>query len=124
MKTAKTKPDTFRRSPCPVANTLELVGDQWSLLVIRDILHGKHTYGELLDSPEKIPTSTLADRLKRLENAGILVKSAYQEHPMRYAYSLSAKGAALGEILLAFVDWGTKYIPGTQTLKSFEGRHD
>lgn len=120
MKTAKTKADTFRRSPCPIANALELVGDQWSLLVIRDILLGKHTYGELLDSPEKIPTSTLADRLKRLEDAGILVKAAYQERPMRYAYSLSAKGAALGEILLALVNWGTKYIPGTQTLKSFE----
>lgn len=124
MKMGKAKPDAFRRSPCPVANTLELVGDQWSLLVIRDILHGRHTYGELLDSPEKIPTSTLADRLKRLENAGILVKAAYQERPTRYAYSLSAKGAALGEILLAFVNWGTQYIPGTQTLKSVkDGRN-
>lgn len=72
----------------------------------------------------KIPTSTLADRLKRLENAGILVKSAYQERPTRYAYSLSTKGEALGEILLALVNWGTKYIPGTQTLKSFEERRN
>jgi DNA-binding HxlR family transcriptional regulator len=114
------KPPAFERSACPVANALELVGDQWSLLVIRDILHGKRTYNELLDSPERIPTSTLANRLKRLEHAGILERSAYQERPTRYTYALTAKGVELGEILLAFVRWGKKHIPGTRTLKSFK----
>jgi DNA-binding HxlR family transcriptional regulator len=121
MKSDKNELPAFPRSPCPVANALELVGDQWSLLVIRDLLHGKRTYGELLDSPEKIPTSTLANRLKRLEDAGIVARAAYQENPPRYAYSLSAKGADLGEILLAFVRWGKRYIPGTKTLKPLKG---
>jgi DNA-binding HxlR family transcriptional regulator len=111
------KPDGFRRSPCPVANTLDVVGDKWSLLVIRDMLHGKRTYGELLDSPEGIPTNMLADRLKRLEEAGIIVSSVYQERPVRYAYALSEKGMALGDVLLALLHWGKRHIPGTHTLK-------
>jgi len=107
----------FRRSSCAIANTLDLVGDKWSLLVIRDMLHGKKTYGELLDSPEGIPTNILADRLKRLEEAGVIVSAAYQERPVRYAYTLSEKGTALGDILLGLVRWGKTHIPGTRTLK-------
>ena len=105
-----------QRSPCAIACTLDLVGDKWSLLVIRDLLHGKRTYGELLDSPEGIPTNILADRLKRLEDAGVIVSAPYQDRPVRYAYSLSDKGEAFGEVLLAIVRWGKKYIPGTRTL--------
>lgn len=111
------KPDAFRRSRCPIASTLDVVGDKWSLLVIRDLLRGKRTYGELADSPEGIPTNILAERLRRLEDAGIVVTSVYQERPVRYAYALSEKGLALGDVLLAFVRWGKKHIPGTQTLK-------
>lgn len=117
MKTRVAKPGAFRRSSCAIANTLDLVGDKWSLLVIRDMLHGKKTYGELLASPEGIPTNILADRLKRLEEAGIISSAAYQERPPRYAYTLTGKGAALGDILLALVRWGKAYIPGTRTLK-------
>jgi len=116
MKT-KTKQDTkFRRSSCAVANTLDLVGDKWTLLIIRDMRFGKRTYGELADSPERIPTNILADRLKRLEEAGIIVRSAYQDRPARYAYTLSEKGKDLGELLLALVRWGKKHIPGVKTL--------
>jgi DNA-binding HxlR family transcriptional regulator len=106
----------FPRSRCPVANTLDLVGDKWSLLVIRDMRHGKRTYGELADSPEGIPTNILADRLKRLEDAGIITSALYQERPARYAYELTPKGAELGEVLLALVRWGKRHIPGTRTL--------
>jgi DNA-binding HxlR family transcriptional regulator len=105
-----------RRSQCAIACTLDLVGDRWSLLVVRDLLHGKSTYGELLESPEGIPTNILADRLKRLEEAGVIERAAYQDRPVRYAYALSDKGAALGEVLLAIVRWGKKHIPGTRTL--------
>ena len=97
------KAATFLRSRCAVANTLDLVGDKWSLLVVRDMLHGKRTYGQLLDSPERIPTNILADRLKRLESAGIIASTVYQERPVRYAYTLTEKGAALGDVLLALV---------------------
>jgi DNA-binding HxlR family transcriptional regulator len=109
-------PKGLRRSVCPIANALDLVGDKWSLLVIRDLLHGKRTYGELADSPERIPTNILADRLKRLEDAGIIVSAAYQERPTRYAYALSKKGLALGDVLLAFVRWGKDHIRGTRTI--------
>jgi DNA-binding HxlR family transcriptional regulator len=114
----KTEVRGFRRSPCAVACTLDLVGDKWSLLVVRDLLRGNVTYGELQNSPEGIPTNILADRLKRLEEARLITKSAYQEHPVRYAYGLTEKGKALSDVLLALVRWGKKHIPGTRTLQS------
>ena len=109
-----TKP--FTRSACAVANSLDILGDKWSLLVVRDLLYGKRTYGELVNSPEGIPTNILADRLKRLEAAGIISSSAYQDRPVRYAYTLTPKGSDLGEVLLALVRWGKQHIPGTVTL--------
>ncbi len=116
MKTQIKKADGFRRSACAVANSLDLVGDKWSLLVIRDMFHGKRTYGELLNSPEGIPTNILADRLKRLADAGIIAGVAYQDHPPRYSYTLTAKGRDLGDVLLAFVRWGKRHVPGSKTL--------
>src|SRR5574337_984419 len=101
-------PDPHRRSPCPIANTLDLVGDKWSLLVVRDLLHGKRTYGELAASPEGIPTNILADRLKRLEPAGTLRRERYQERPARFAYTLTEKGRELGGVLQAIVRWGKR----------------
>ncbi|HEX8778301.1 MAG TPA: helix-turn-helix domain-containing protein, partial [Rhodanobacter sp.] len=112
MSTAK----PFARSACAVANSLDIVGDKWTLLVVRDLLHGKSTYGELADSPERIPTNILAERLKRLEAAGIIVGTPYQERPVRYAYTLTPKGQALGDVLLAFVRWGRRYLPGTMVM--------
>jgi DNA-binding HxlR family transcriptional regulator len=114
----KTEAYDFLRSPCAVACTLDLVGDKWSLLVVRDLLRGNVTYGELQNSPEGIPSNILADRLKRLEEAGLVAKSAYQEHPVRFAYELTEKGKGLREVLLALVRWGKKHIPGTRTLES------
>jgi len=109
-------PKPFLRSACAVANSLDIVGDKWSLLVVRDLLHGKRTYGELASSLERIPTNILADRLKRLEGAGIIVRTPYQQRPVRYAYTLTPKGSALGDVLLAFVRWGKQHIPGTVIL--------
>src|SRR5690349_22475340 len=108
--------ESFERSACAIANSLDIVGDKWSLLVVRDLLHGKHTYGELANSLERIPTNILADRLRRLEAAGILLSTPYQQRPVRYRYTLTPKGRALGEVLLAFVRWGKEHIPGTQAL--------
>jgi len=112
----KTKTHSFRRSRCAVACTLDLIGDKWSLLVIRDLIRGSLTYGDLQNSFEGIPTNILADRLRKLEEGGVISKSAYQQHPVRYTYGLTEKGKALGEILLAVVRWGTKYIPGTEVM--------
>jgi DNA-binding HxlR family transcriptional regulator len=108
--------NSFTRSACAVANSLDIVGDKWSLLVVRDLFHGKRTYGELANSAEHIPTNILADRLKRLEAAGIISSTPYQQRPVRYAYTLTPKGRDLGDVLLAFVRWGKRHIPGTVTL--------
>jgi DNA-binding HxlR family transcriptional regulator len=113
MKTSK----PFARSACAIANSLDILGDKWSLLVVRDLLHGKRTYGELALSPERIPTNILADRLERLVSAGIVIRTPYQVRPVRHTYTLTPKGSALGEVLLAFVRWGKQHIPGTVTLK-------
>jgi len=113
MNTAK----PFARSACAVANSLDILGDKWSLLVVRDLLHGKRTYGEFAHSAEGIPTNILAERLKRLESAGIVTRTPYQQRPVRYAYTLTPKGSALGEVLLAFVRWGKQHIPGTVVMK-------
>jgi DNA-binding HxlR family transcriptional regulator len=107
----------FARSPCAVAGTLDLIGDKWSLLVVRDLAHGKRTYGELQNSPERIPTNILAERLRRLEEAGIVAREPYQERPVRYCYTLTQKGRELGPILRALVVWGKQHVPGALTLQ-------
>jgi DNA-binding HxlR family transcriptional regulator len=115
-KKGKMQAPRFSRSPCAVACTLDLVGDKWSLLVVRDLLRGNVTYKEMQNSPERIPTNILADRLRKLEEAGIVAKAAYQEHPVRYAYGLTEKGKELREVLGVLVRWGKKHIAGTRTL--------
>ncbi|MBI3561731.1 MAG: helix-turn-helix transcriptional regulator [Gammaproteobacteria bacterium] len=104
------------RSACPIANTLNLIGDKWTLLVIRDLLFlGKRLYGELMQSAEGYPSNILADRLKRLEDAGLLEKHPYQHNPVRYEYHLTAKGTDMFPILREMILWGNKHIEGTTT---------
>ncbi|MBV6447809.1 helix-turn-helix domain-containing protein [Nitrosomonas sp.] len=110
----------FERSCCPVACALDLLGDKWTLLIIRDLLLGKKRYQEFLASPEQIATNILADRLKKLDVAGIVVQHAYQQKPMRYEYALTQKGQDLRPILEALVKWGMTYHPGTRVFKSYE----
>jgi len=107
------KVEFFKRSECPVTNTLEIIGDKWTLVIIRDLFLGKRTYGDFQVSAERIPTNILADRLKRLESAGIVEKFPYQDKPVRYEYRMTDKGKDLQKVLKALKDWGLKYIPGT-----------
>lgn len=119
MKTRKTSPDAAcsPRSTCPIACTLDLLGDKWTLLVVRDLLFvEKRLYGELAQAPEKIPTSILADRLKRLEQAGLVEARPYQSNPVRYEYRLTPRGVDLHVVLDAMLQWGSQHIPGTATL--------
>ncbi|MEE9421872.1 MAG: helix-turn-helix domain-containing protein [Gammaproteobacteria bacterium] len=109
----KKSPEACKRSICPIASALDIVGDKWTLLVVRDLFMGKTTYSELQKSPESIPTNLLADRLKRLEQGGIVARQSYQQKPVRYAYRLTDKGKDLGIILAAMVTWGNRHIPGT-----------
>ena len=101
-----------RRSRCPVACTLDVLGDRWSMLVVRDIVRGKRRYAEFLESPEGIPTNILADRLKRLSATGVIAARRYSQHPPRVEYLLTAKGEELRPILRAMVDWGVRHAGG------------
>ena len=99
------------RSECPVGKALDLLGDRWTLLVVRDMaIHGARTYNDFLESPERIPTNTLASRLKRLEDTGIVDKKPYQQNPPRYTYELTEKGRAVLPVLRALRDWSEEYI--------------
>jgi DNA-binding HxlR family transcriptional regulator len=105
-----------RRSPCPIANTLDLIGDRWSLLVIRDMMFfGKQRFEEFLESPEGISTNILANRLKLLEEQDLVEKHPYGNHPRRMNYSLTEKGQSLRPVLKVMTVWGLKYIADTQT---------
>ena len=109
----------FERSCCPIACALDQLGDKWTLLIIRDLLLGKRRYQELMTSPERIATNILADRLKKLETAGIVVQQLYQQKPPRYEYSLTKKGEDLRPVLEALVKWGKVYYPGTMVFKPY-----
>ena len=105
-------PSRTRRSRCPVACTLDLLGDRWSLLVVRDLVRGKRRYAEFLSSPEGIPTNILADRLKLLAEKGVIRTQRYSEHPPRLEYALTEKGEELRPILRAMVEWGIRHAGG------------
>src|ERR1043165_5988629 len=92
------------RSTCPVACSLDVIGDRWSLLLIRDLLRGKSRYSEFLASAEGIPTNILADRLKRLEQAGIIESTVSTSHSRRRTYQLTSTGRALAPIVRALRD--------------------
>jgi DNA-binding HxlR family transcriptional regulator len=102
-----------KRSSCPVSAILDLLGDKWTLLVVRDLMLGRHTYSELQNSPERVPSNILAERLKRLEREGIVERQLYQQRPRRYQYHLTQKGQDLRPVLHAMVAWGSHYVPGT-----------
>jgi DNA-binding HxlR family transcriptional regulator len=102
-----------RRSLCPVACALDVVGDRWTLLIIRDLIGGNRRYGDFLASDEKIPTNILADRLKRLEREGLITRVPYSTRPPRVEYHLTPEGRELGRAVDALATWGLKHCPGT-----------
>jgi DNA-binding HxlR family transcriptional regulator len=110
--------DVPRRSRCPVACVLDIVGDRWSLLVIRDLMRGKRRYAEFLASPEGIPSNILAERLKRLKRAGVIASRRYSQHPPRVEYLLTDKGEDLRPIMRAMADWGVRHVEGAVLPKS------
>lgn len=101
------------RSGCPIATTLDLVGDRWSLVILRDLINGKAKYSDFLSSPERITTSVLAVRLTQMEQHGLVEKSLYQSRPKRYEYKLTAKGRSLQSVLQAMCRWGNEQMPDT-----------
>lgn len=103
------------RSGCPIANGLEIFGDKWTLVLVRDLLLGKSRYSDFLDSPEGITTNILADRLAMMERQGLIEKSRYQDNPPRHAYALTTKGEALLPVLQAMCRWANAHVPETWT---------
>jgi len=101
-----------KRSTCPVSRTLDVLGDRWSLLVVRDLVRGKHRYAEFLESKEGIPTNILAERLKRLVAKGIVKAQRYSDHPPRVEYVLTPKGEDLRPIVRAMAEWGVQHAGG------------
>lgn len=100
------------RSDCPINYLLELVGDKWTLLIVRDILlNGKSSYGEFLASDEKIATNILASRLTSLESAGFITKNADPENKKKFIYSLTEKGLDLIPLYIEIILWSAKHSP-------------
>lgn len=98
------------RSRCPVALTLDVLGDTWTLLILRDLLlAGKRYYNDFLHSEEKISTNILADRLARLERYGIIAKAEDPANKKRFIYSPTPKGLDLLPTLFELARWGLKY---------------
>lgn len=101
---------TKSRSICPISCALELLGDRWTLLVVRDLIFsGKRRYREFLESPEKIATNILADRLKRLEASGIIRKTQDPDSRRSHLYTLTDKGLDLIPLLIELAQWGAKH---------------
>ena len=101
------------RSKCPIAGALDIVGDAWTLLVLRDLLfYDKHRFADFLASPEGISTNILTERLKRLERGGLVERRRYQEHPPRDEYYLTARGHDLLPVLRELIKWGKAHVPG------------
>lgn len=112
-----------RRSDCPISFALEIFGDRWSLLIIRDLIFkGKRTYGDFLASEEKIATNILADRLVMLEDSGIIKGKTDPENKSRINYSLTPKGIDLIPVLLEIIKWSAKHDKKSAAPKEFVDR--
>jgi DNA-binding HxlR family transcriptional regulator len=105
---AKTR--SAHRSGCPVSISLEMIGDRWSLLIVRDLMvRGYRTFKDFEQSGERIATNILADRLRRLEESGIILAEAEQADGRRVYYRLTEKGIDLAPVLLDLLIWGARH---------------
>jgi DNA-binding HxlR family transcriptional regulator len=94
---------------CSIARALEVVGDRWTLLIIRDVILGRTRFDELADSLG-VASNVLSDRLNRLVAEGVLERVAYSERPERFEYRLTTKGRELGLVLIALMQWGDRHL--------------
>jgi DNA-binding HxlR family transcriptional regulator len=104
--------------PCSVAASLEVLGERWSLLAIRELGYGVHRFDKLVGYTGA-SRDILADRLRKLEAAGVVERRLYSEHPPRYEYHLTESGRELFPVMLALNQWGAKWLnpPGAAVLK-------
>lgn len=112
--------EIINRSDCPISYALDLFGDKWSLLVIRDLVFShKKFYKEFLQSKEKIATNILSDRLKKLESVGIIESKVYEKLKTQKEYSLTNKGKDLIPVLIEIILWSAKYDDGLAVTEEF-----
>ena len=97
------------RSGCPVATTLDIVGDRWTLLVVRDLFLGQRRFSALLAASPGIPPRLLSGRLKRLEQRGLIERVVYSQYPLRAEYRLTGEGLTLAPVLGAILTWGLEH---------------
>jgi DNA-binding HxlR family transcriptional regulator len=105
-----------RRSDCAVACTLDIIGDRWTLLIVRDLLRGGRHFDDFLRSPEGIATNILAARLRALCEQGLVEKMPDSSDQRRYTYRLSNEGRCLGELVGDIAAWGLKNLPHTKIM--------
>lgn len=99
-----------QRSQCPISVALEMLGDAWSLLIVRDLMfRGRRTFNDFLNGGEGIASNILADRLARLEESGILTKRRDKDDARRFVYRLTAKGIDLAPVLVELVQWSARH---------------
>jgi len=103
----------YASQDCSIARSLEVIGERWSLLVIRDLSFGVTRFDDLTASLQIAP-NVLSTRLKRLEDAGLVERRAYQERPRRWEYHLTDKGRALQPVLFHLAKWGDRFYPSEQ----------
>ena len=104
------KNENLNSNKCPITFALDIFGDKWSLIILRDIIFKeKRYYGEFLNSPEKISTNILASRLSKLESEGIISKIQDPNNLSKYIYQLTDKGKDLLPLMLDMVEWSVKY---------------
>lgn len=120
MSPKRPKESPAKRSVCPVACSLDFLGDRWTLLVVRDLMFGRSRFKDFSASPEGIPTNILSERLERLVRHKLAERIPAADGTKRLAYCLTEKGKALRPVLEAMRDWGLTWEPGTQALISSE----
>ncbi len=118
MTPEQTSPGADTRSVAsPLSAALDRVGDRWSLLLVEALLGGARRYGELAETLQGIAPNILADRLRRLERAGIVRATPYSERPPRMEYALTADGLELAGALRLLADWGARRTAQAETLR-------
>lgn len=110
---AKTRP---YEQNCPVARTLDVIGDRWTLLIVRDLFMGLTRFNQFLESSEGMPPKILSSRLKKLQEHGLIERRIYSEHPLRAEYQLTDFGRTLFPVVKAIGAWGFEHM--------FEGEED
>ena len=94
---------------CPIARTLDLIGDRWTLIIVRDLFMGASKFGDFRRSSPGVPPKVLSARLKFLMQGGFVGREIYSDHPLRAAYHLTEKGRSLLPIVLAIGQWGLEH---------------